>query len=535
MSPDDFPPDWFQNPISGRRSDQIHKHWSEVIEFSDASGDIKVLWELSRFNWVPVCAFKYSQGEDAAAGILELGIRNWLTTNPPFLGPNWVCGQEASFRVLNLLLAAWQINDRFGQPLDGLLDLLVLHLKRILPTTLYAVAQDNNHGISEGAALFVAGTYLLNFGREFDRKLAKKAARKGRKILHNRVEKLILSDGSFAQHSTNYHRMILDTLSLTELLRTELGERPFSTNFYNRARLAVSWLRKMVDEMSGDVPILGHDDGNYLFNLEDASYRDYRPSTQLAARVFMQESLWSNEVNHPLLGVFGLDVTTSTDSRGGQPTLYSEGGYCILERSRGFAMLRLPKYTFRPAHADANHLDIWHKGINIIRDGGTYSYRGSEEQLAYYPGTVSHSTVEFDGRDSMPRLGRFLFGEWLSPEHIRLDNEKVRITSTYTDYKSARHKRRVQRTDTGWLVEDQISGFSHHASLRWRLAPVEWNLVEKTLVSRIAEFRIQSDIHLELIMKQMMESRYYLEESAIPVLEITSSKAGNIITEIILL
>ena len=48
-----------------------------------------------------------------------------------------------------------------------------------------------------------------------------------------------------------------------------------------------------------------------------------------------------------------------------------------------------------------------------MRDGGTYSYAdttGAANELASVAG---HNTVQFNGRDQMPRLSRFLYGAWL--------------------------------------------------------------------------------------------------------------------------
>ena len=42
------------------------------------------------------------------------------------------------------------------------------------------------------------------------------------------------------------------------------------------------------------------------------------------------------------------------------------------------AMLRYPRFRYRPGHADALHLDLWLGDRNILRDGGTYSYNADE-------------------------------------------------------------------------------------------------------------------------------------------------------------
>ena len=76
------------------------------------------------------------------------------------------------------LAVAALILDQVNTTSDALQNLLVLHLQRIAPTIGYAVAQDNNHGTSEAAALFIGGTWLQKYGHK-----EKKWSELGRKWL----------------------------------------------------------------------------------------------------------------------------------------------------------------------------------------------------------------------------------------------------------------------------------------------------------------------------------------------------------------
>jgi hypothetical protein len=103
--------------------------------------------------------------------------------------------------------------------------------------------------------------------------------------------------------------------------------------------------------------------------------------------------------------------------------IFNDGGYVILRGNRkmnnsAWGMIRFPRFKTRPSHADIFHLDIWHKGVNILRDGGSYSYAAPLKLHSYFKGTESHNTIQFDGRDQMPRLGRFLFGDWIKPSAV---------------------------------------------------------------------------------------------------------------------
>ena len=111
-----------------------------------------------------------------------------------------------------------------------------------MPTIRYAVAQNNNHGTSEAAALFIGGAWLMAQAEsEPLRKEAQRWRDAGRRWLEDRVVILVAADGSFSQYSLNYHRVLVDTLCQVELWRAELKERPFTDRYAARCRAAVVW------------------------------------------------------------------------------------------------------------------------------------------------------------------------------------------------------------------------------------------------------------------------------------------------------
>jgi hypothetical protein len=249
-------PDWHANPVSGSRVDAFDRPWWEIPDFDRRAGDIKAVWEASRFDWVLAMAQRAAAGEADEGFRLNAWLENWCQANPPYLGPNWKCGQEASIRVMHLGMAAL-ISGQVENPCGPLLDLVEAHLMRIAPTLRYAMAQDNNHGTSEAAALFIGGSWLCRSGRSD----AKRWERLGRDWLEERARRLIASDGSFSQYSVNYHRLLLDTFSMVEVWRRHAGLKEFSRFWQSRAAAAARWLAAMVDPKSGDSPNLGANDG----------------------------------------------------------------------------------------------------------------------------------------------------------------------------------------------------------------------------------------------------------------------------------
>ena len=524
------PPDWHANPITGKSVSQPERDWWLIPDFDPAVGDIKLIWELSRFDWVLGFSQHTRAGDLEALQRLNDWLNDWCEKNPPFKGPNWKCGQEASIRVMHLAVAAL-ILEQTKAPPKALAHIVELHLQRIAPTVSYAMSQDNNHGTSEAAALFIGGSWLAAMGRSKGTKWAST----GRNWLENRALRLIADDGSFSQYSLNYHRLMLDTFSMVEVWRRKLALPEFSESFQRRARAASHWLTAMTNAWNGDGPNLGANDGARLLPLTDTDYRDFRPSIQLANVLFAESNAYSDDGmwNQPL---YWLDLKPAKIFT---PTVTSEvfdnGGFALLCDHNAKAILRYPRFRFRPSQADALHLDFWLQGRNLLRDAGTYSYNTEARWLSYFSGTQSHNTVQFDGRDQMPRLSRFLFGDWLKTnvfEPLSTSSDEQTVTVGYKDGNDAQHIRRVSLRKGLLRVTDEITGFKEKAVLRWRLEPGTWSISENMLSNGIHTIKVMADIPIkryELV--EGWESRYYQDKQPVPVLEVEVTQPGTLTTE----
>ncbi|MBL4574670.1 MAG: hypothetical protein JKY51_01045 [Opitutaceae bacterium] len=156
-------PNWHQSCLTGVTVKQPLRPWWEIADFDDELGDIKGVWEASRFDWVLSFAQQAALGDKESLIKLNDWLNDWLKNNPPYLGVNWKCGQEASIRVMHLAMASF-IMGQHKCTTKILLGFVKAHLKRIAPTISYAIAQDNNHGTSEAAALFIGGSWLVENG-----------------------------------------------------------------------------------------------------------------------------------------------------------------------------------------------------------------------------------------------------------------------------------------------------------------------------------------------------------------------------------
>lgn len=519
-------PDWFYSPLTQHSFKDVHKLWYAIPDFDENVGDIKGIWEASRFDWLLSFVLQeQAQNNGDAVKLLDDWLNDWCQHNPAYIGPNWKCGQEASIRVMHLISALIGLHS-LDHVSDNVLSLLELHLQRIEPTIDYAIAQDNNHGTSEATVLFIGGA-VLNHIKENKRYQAWQNL--GRKWLENRASKLIMSDGGFSQYSVNYHRVMLDSYCLAEIVRQKLNLPSFSEKLYQRLGKATNWLYILTQE-NGDTPNLGANDGARLLPVSATDYRDFRPTVQLASTLFVQHSYYQDAGSYDqTLMFFGISKKNKTQFN--LPTKnnnFAESGLITAQRQDFFVAFKLPIFKFRPSQCDALHLDVWWRGENILRDGGTFSYNSTQGNLDYFSGVASHNTVQFDQHLQMPRLSRFLFGAWLKPIDLRY--QPYQFSCGYQDHWQAKHHRVIDMADKQITVTDVISGFKQQAVLRWRLCPDEWHLTDNILTNGKLQIEITAQIDISMTLVQGEESRYYYQKTKLPVLEIKTLTATTIFT-----
>jgi hypothetical protein len=415
--------------------------------------------------------------------------------------------------------------------------LVAEHCARITPTLLYAVGQDNNHAVSEAAALFAGGAFVMRHGSVAEARRGRTWCRSGRRWLENRLRRLVMSDGSFAQNSVNYHRLMLDTCALVETLRRRSGLAAFSAECYRRCCLATGWLAGFIERQSGDAPNLGANDGARMFVLHRRAFRDFRPTVQWASALFERRRAYAPACCDEILQWLDLEVDLPAEPvHATQSQLWPDGGYARLQGRNAWALLRLPRYRFRPSQCDGLHLDLWVGAENALRDGGSYSYNDSERWLEYFGGTQSHNTVQFDDHEQMPRRSRFLLDEWLECSALEFDRERSSVMGGYRDRWGCQHRRQVSMLPAGGCkVVDWVSGFRDRAILRWRAAPTGDANPRMADAWKLGALQIKVHATANIVRQELVtgwESRCYGELSELPVLEVEVRSAATITTEI---
>ena len=456
-------------------------HWTKLEqgiwkrEAQHKYGDIKFSWEVGRFGWAITLARAYCLfREERYADIFWDYYDRFISANPPYVGPNWLSAQEAALRLIALVFSIQIFSASPATTLgrmEQLKQMLVAHARRIPVTLAYAKAQNNNHLLSEAAGLYTLGVFLRSHPE------AEIWRQKGWSLFNQGIQSQIAEDGNYVQHSTNYHRLMLQ-LALWMYSLAKLQSQALPAASLNSLKRATHWLLRITDPANGHTPNLGPNDGAYIFPFVICPRDDYRPVLQAASAAFLGKRAFNPGAWDEMTFWFGFQSpktrqtyessnTAKTDSPALEETRSPPltGTPHILEDpdcvSRAY--FRAVHFSNRPGHADQLHLDLWWQNVNIALDAGTYLYNGFEPWENSLTSSQVHNTVTINHQEQMWRAGRFLYLDWAQAKIVK--GEKT--PSGNWQYLKAQHDgyRKLgllhQRSVTAqagpcWIIEDNI-------------------------------------------------------------------------------
>jgi hypothetical protein len=481
--------DWITNVDSGHKYD-INRHWTEIPDYSKEAGDIKYVWEKSRFSYLyEVIRYDYHFGVDCAEMVFG-DILSWIANNPINMGPNYRCSQEMSLRLLNWTFALYYYKNSpvlTTEVFDKMQHVIYWHLHHIYNNIHFSrIAVRNNHAITETLTLYLGGMLYQGLPE------AEMWKRKGKAWFEQEIEYQIYEDGTFLQFSMNYHRVTAQLLTWAIQLADQNQER-FADIVYKRAKKTFHFLRACMVDECGWLPNYGANDGALFFKLNDAHYRDYRPQLQALAAAIGTEARFNDHVEDTYwYGTFENARKPYAPEHGLHR--FTVGGYYIIREPHTLTFIKCGSYTDRPSQADNLHVDIWYRGENVLADAGSYKYNTDAATIRYFSGTQSHNTVMLNNHDQMLKGGRFIWYYWTSSINAELTEREDAyvfngaINAFVQLKRGIIHRRTITKTKRAplWEVKDEILNAPKATKLSqlWHLLPSNRSRISLSAVSR---------------------------------------------------
>lgn len=182
--------------------------------------DIKLPWELSRFQFLLPLGYAYQQKKDAIfAETFSYYLQDWLTCNPYLLGANWACPMDVAIRALNWIVGfSFFADAAIEQTLwQDLLCSLYDHMRYLENNWELYDSRTSNHYLSDLVG-YLALCYFFKPLFDCQKQLEWCFA----EILAE-CKKQIFPEGASYEGSTKYHGLVTELFIIAERIARYVG------------------------------------------------------------------------------------------------------------------------------------------------------------------------------------------------------------------------------------------------------------------------------------------------------------------------
>jgi hypothetical protein len=481
-------PDWFHDPVTGRRAPADRYAFRINHRSEEQAGNVKQVWEISRLQHLTLltCAWFLSQDERYARRVADQ-LRSWWRENPFLSGIHWTSGIEIGIRLISLawirrLLDSWPgVTDLFER--DGLAVQQIRWHQQYLAAFQSRGSSANNHVIAEAAGQLVASCAFPWFG-ESGRWRRKSAALLERELVSN-----TFPSGIGRELASGYQCFVAE-LGLLAAVEAGAAGHPLSPVAWQRLCAMTDSAAALLDERLRPPRQGDEDEGRAL--LLDAPVANRWPSLlALGEALFGRLGWWPPTMADAGSSVIGALAGVTRDIAGRpaeRPWRFADAGITLLRTGGG----QVPEIWCRcdggphgflsiaaHAHADALSVEVRCGGVDVLADPGTYCYHGEPQWRSYFRSTIAHNTVEVDGMSQSGDGGPFLWLRHANAREIDVHDagEVAGWTAEHDGYTSldppARHRRSVRLDRASRVVEilDEVNAGSHDICLAFHLGP----------------------------------------------------------------
>jgi hypothetical protein len=469
-------PDWFLDPLTGRRAPQADYCFSINHRDETVTGNVKQVWELSRHHHLTLLACAYAlTGDRRYAERAASHLVSWWEENPFLSGIHWTSGIELGIRLISW---AWtrRLLDGWDE-VRGLFDQNELAHKQIwwhqtyLSTFRSRGSSANNHVVAEAAGQLVAALAFPWF--EESTAWADESA----SLLQHELASNTFPSGVNRELAFDYHGLVAE-LGLIAAAEADHAGHPLPDATWQS-------LGRMLDVAAACLdcrhraPRQGDSDEGRALVIASPETNRWEALLALGQTLFGAPEWWppvQPGVASTLLSALARRRRLP-DRQARRPWHFGDAGITILRSqpadgpeiwcrcdSGPHGFLSIAAH----AHADALSIEVRHYGTDILTDPGTYCYSSDPVFRRYFRSTIGHNTLEVLGRDQSTSGGPTM---WIRHAESRLtslessaDGDEGRWVAEHYGYRTlappVTHRRTVDFHGKQRLIEitDEIDG-----------------------------------------------------------------------------
>ncbi len=472
-------PQWNLDFVSGKQWPEVES--GGIVLVSPDGSDVKVPWELSRLQFLPLLARAFRLTGDVRFRRRALHLlADWIARNPPGLGIHWTVAMEAALRAVSICLTLellWPFPPAEVGLLRRIERCLCDHLRFIQAHSEFSHLCRSNHYLSNVSGLYCLHGFLegrdLEHGRE-----------RYRQALESEIQSQVYVDGGHAEASTGYHVLATQLFAVPFLVARASGDE-FSPEYAARLAAMFGWIATLADDRGRLAHIGDCDDGRVELLPEDLQQMnlplEQRHSLHVASMVTLGEALFpamaeSNRGRPPAVRVL---------RNSGVAVAQVEGAEVIF--------LAMPNgLGGRGSHTHNDKLSLVLRagnpagpaGDELLCDSGTGCYTRDPALRNRLRATAAHNTLSVDGHEQnrIDRRQLFRLGNDAAPTPIAaaVDGDSITLSAAHSGYArlGVTHTRTMRLAPGSLHITDTLDGAGEHGfQLTWQI-PVLLSAVE---------------------------------------------------------
>ena len=463
----------------------------------DNNADVKVPWELSRFQHIPILGQAYLLTKNSKYSLeFKNQIENWIEKNPIEMSVNWTCTMDVAIRACNWVIGCYSffkdclnIDKEFWVKYNKE---LYLHGEFILNNLENKSEYRSNHYLSNLAGLIYLGIYFnnsiwLDFGlEEFE------------KEMKNQVN----PDGTDYEASTAYHCLVTELFLFTSILCSK-NNITFSKGYMTKLEKMIEFIMD-ITKSNGLIPIIGDmDSGRFIiltgYGITDK--RDFRYLITKAGEFFKRDDF----INFPSVNI--------------KSKAYKNGGYYILRNNRIYTIIKCgangmnDKKRSSHTHNDQLSFELNISGKDFIIDPGTYVYTADYKLRNLFRSTFMHNTLQ---------VGNLEQNDFEEREVFSINNEtNAQLLNFDNNYFKGRHygfkdkagiiiEREVELKDKRVLINDFIIKDTNDIEYK---NLIRFHLDKEVEVEKEADSIILINKEIKVKLFNLQKNKYNIEKS----------------------
>jgi hypothetical protein len=473
---------WHEDLLSGYRWNP--RRYYRQFEVPVNQADIKIPWELSRCQHLPILGMAYrASGNAAFVDEIIAQITDWMRSNRPGYGINWATAMEVAIRSVNWLWAyrlvadAPQVTDAFTV---RLLASLLTHGRHIVRNIEgHAGGITTNHTLANYVGLVYLGLELEGLPE------ADEWLETGLNGIVECMAYQVAPDGAHFESSISYHRLVTEMFLGSYVLAEQSGR--YLPEEYRSSLERMLEFTYYYTRPDGLAPLMGdNDDGRLqiLCRYFQWNPQDHRHLLAIGAVLYNRGDFASvartspDAIEHTawILGVNAVERLAAFPEESGPRVSRSfrASGRFVMRHGKHYALVGADAVGTAGLgshkHNDILAYDLTVDGVPMIVDPGTGAYMRNVGERNRFRSTRAHNTVMVDGREQNEMIELFSMGCDAQVDVMRWDIDPGLdvFEAEHTGYQRLpdpiTHRRLIlfAKNPFTWLVLDTLLGEGEH-------------------------------------------------------------------------